>query len=643
MHLDLLSTSACAVALATVVAACSAGGGSGGPTSGSGGGAGTGGVTIYDGGGGSGDGSIKCSPGKWSCSGNSYYLCADDGVGRLQEQQCPNACDPNKGCVLCIPGTRQCQGTVSMICNADASALVHGRDCAEWGSTCGSNGYCTDSCGQAEITQSYVGCEYWPVPLANTSELDSSLFDYRVIVGNPNTSVANVTVELAGSEVYKGTVAAGGLTEITLPWIDGESFALPLNEWSSVIKSQGAYRLRSDQPVTVAQFNPFEYSANDVFSYTNDATLLLPSHVMTGDYTALTYVPFSRSTGTTGGPFPMPPDPAKYGDYVAIVGVSPEPTDVEVWVTANTAPESSGRFPYTPPFNPVHFTLQKGEVAYVTSAPPPDCADGRPGYRREQECQFNVCDYLDTCYEYEFDMTGTRIHASRPVEVFGGHVCAYVPYWSQACDHLEVQLAPIQTWGKQYVSRPMTDGGGPGDNLVRVVAAFDNTHVHVDPPQGGVSDTTLNANQWVEFIASTPFSVTGSEAIMVGQFLLGQNYTNPPANRGDPAMTVLVPSEQFRKDYIFVTPSSYNPNTNGQSFVLVIRPPGAQLTLDGQPLNAQWQPVGGKEVAIVPVDGGTHTMASDQAFGMIAYGLGSYTSYAYPAGLNLNQITSVVK
>jgi len=638
-----LSPSVCAVALATVVAACSAGGGSGGPTSGSGGGAGAGGATIYDGGGGSGDGSIKCSPGKWSCSGNSYYLCADDGVGRLQEQQCPNACDPNKGCVLCIPGTRQCQGTVSMICNADASALVYGRDCAEWGSTCGSNGYCADACGQAEITQSYVGCEYWPVPLANTSELDSSQFDYRVIVGNPNTSVANVTVELAGSEVYNGTVAAGGLTEITLQWIDGESFALPLNDWSSVIKSQGAYRLKSDQPVTVAQFNPFEYSVNDVFSYTNDATLLLPSHVMTGDYTALTYVPFSRSTGTTGGPFPQPPDASKYGDYVAVVGISPEPTEVEAWVTANTAPESSGRFPYTPPFNPVHFTLQKGEVAYVVSAPPPDCADGRPGYRREQECQFNMCDYLDTCYEYEFDMTGTRIHANRPVEVFGGHVCAYVPYWSQACDHLEVQLAPIQTWGKQYVSRPMTDGGGPGDNLVRVVAAFDNTHVHVDPPQGGVSETTLNANQWVEFIASTPFSVTGSEAILVGQFLLGQNYTNPPANRGDPAMTVLVPSEQFRKDYIFVTPSSYNPNTNGQSFVLVIRPPGAQLSLDGQPLNAQWQPVGGKEVAIVPVGGGTHTMASDQAFGMIAYGLGSYTSYAYPAGLNLNQITSVVK
>lgn len=639
-------SSLCPIVLVLPVLGCSAGGDSSNvQPGGSGGSAGSGGSSVFDGGGGTGspDASLKCNAGQWTCSGSSYYLCADDGVGRLQEQQCPDACDPARGCVLCVPGTRQCQGTVSMICNSDASGFIYGRDCAEWGVECGGNGYCSDPCGQAEVTQSYVGCEYWPSPLANTSELNSSIFDYRVVVGNPNDAQANVEVTKDGAQVYSGAVPAGGLAEIVLPWIDGQSFALPLNSWQSVIKAGGAYRLRSDQPVTVAQFNPFEYSDGTNFSYTNDATLLLPSHVMTGDYTALTYVPFSRATGTTGIPIPTPPDASKYGDYLAIVGISPEPTDVEVWVTAHTAAEASGRFGYTAPFNPVHFTLQRGEVAHIAAAPPPDCAAGRPGYRHTEDCQFNICDFLDTCYEYEYDMTGTRVHATQPVEVFGGHVCAYVPYWSEACDHLETQLAPIQTWGKQYVSRPMTDGGGAGDNIVRVVAAFDNTQVHVEPPQGGTGDVTLNANQWVEFFASTPFSVTGSEAIMVGQFLLGQFYPDPDAARGDPAMTVLVPSEQFRKDYIFITPSSYNAGTNGQSFVLITRPPNAALTLDGQPVNAQWQAVGGKEVAIIPVDGGTHTMESTEKFGMIAYGLGSFTSYAYPAGLNLAQITSVVK
>ncbi len=630
--------------VAVLLASCSAGGNNVNTQSGMGGASGAGGSTVFDGGGGLGpDGSIHCTPGAWSCLGQTYYLCADDGVGHLQEQQCPNACDPAKGCVLCVPGQRQCQGTVSMMCNADASALVYGRDCAEWGSTCASNGYCSDPCGQAELTQSYVGCEYWPAPLANAPELDSTVFDFRVVVGNPNETQANIEVTQGGTTVYTGAVQPGSLTEIPLPWVDGQSFGLPLNSWQSIIKAGGAYRLRSDQPVTVAQFNPFEYAVNGTYSYTNDATLLLPAHVLTGDYTALTYVPFSRATGTAGGPFPSAPSFSKYGDYIAIAGVSPDPTNVQVYVAANTAAEATGRFPATPPFGVVQFTLQRGEVAHVASAPPPDCVAGRPGYRRDQTCQFNVCDFVDTCREYEYDMTGSRVVADHPVEVFGGHVCAYVPYYSQACDHLENQLAPIQTWGKKYVSRPMTDGGGPGDNLVRVVAAFDNTQVHVDPPQGGVGDTTLNHGQWIEFMASSAFSVTGSDAIMVGQFLVGQYYPNPVASRGDPGMTVLVPSEQFRKDYIFVTPSSYNASTNGQNYVLITRPPGVGLTLDGQPLNAQWQSVGGMEVAIVPVDGGTHTMKASDKFGMIAYGLGSFTSYAYPAGLNLTQITNVVK
>ncbi len=111
----------------------------------------------------------------------------------------------------------------------------------------------------------------------------------------------------------------------------------------------GAYRLRSDLPVTVSQFNPFEYNATGadglaVYSYTNDATLLLPAHVLTGDYVGLTYVPFSVASGTTGI-FPMPPDFMSYAGYVTIVGISPEPTEVTVYNTGIAAGEAGGSRP----------------------------------------------------------------------------------------------------------------------------------------------------------------------------------------------------------------------------------------------------------------------------------------------------------
>ncbi len=41
-------------------------------------------------------------------------------------------------------------------------------------------------------------------------------------------------------------------------------------------------------------------------------------------------------------------------------------------------------------------------------------------------------------------------------------------------------------------------------------------------------------------------------------------------------------------------------------------------------------------------EGGTHYIVGDEPFGMITYGMGSFTSYAYPAGLNLEQITVII-
>jgi hypothetical protein len=128
---------------------------------------------------------------------------------------------------------------------------------------------------------------------------------------------------------------------------------------------------------------------------------------------------------------------------------------------------------------------------------------------------------------------------------------------------------------------------------------------------------------------------------MVGQFLVGQHYPTPEASRGDPGMTVLVPSEQYRTDYNFVLPSSYNASTNGQNYVLISRLPGESLTVDGKPVSTTFETIAGREVGILALEGGTHTMSCSEPFGLIAYGLGSYTSYVYPAGLNLNSITVV--
>lgn len=586
-----------------------------------------------------------CTPGAGACDGFTHYTCGPDGQSRTNEQLCDGACDPTQGCVACVPGTRRCDGSVSTACAADASGYVAVRDCAENGSTCGGGGFCNDACGTAESTRSNVGCEYWPVPLANLGSWEGR-YDFRVVAANPGTENANIRVFRGDTLVTNAVIPGGGANDIVLPWIEGVNDGLA-TERTSFGVANGAYRLVSDRPVTVAQFNPFEYDNGRStidgrdYSFSNDASLLLPAHSFTGDYIATSFVPLSATQVQSGGIFGEVRSHSTHPGYITVVGTTEAPTTVQVVVQAAVQADRGGRFPATPRGGALSFTINRGEVVHIVAAPPPECSSGRPGLTSESLCppeQPSCGVTLEFCNEAEYDLSGSRVSANHPIEVFGGHLCAYVPYNAQACDHLETQLPPLQTWGQNFTSGPLGNPGMALENIVRITGARANTTVTITPPQNGVGSLTLGAGQWREFIATSPFTVSATEGVMVTQFLVGQYASTPPAERGDPAMLVLPPREQFRSDYTFVTPTSYNSGTMGQSYLLVTRPAGLNITLDGAPINTTWQTVGDREVGIVPVEGGSHTMQSTDTFGVIVYGMGLFTSYAYPAGLNLEEI-----
>ncbi|MEM6958615.1 MAG: hypothetical protein AAF645_23230, partial [Myxococcota bacterium] len=163
-------------------------------------------------------GPSPCTAGAPTCDGNLFFVCGADGMTREDVRTCDQACDPSRGCVTCIPGTRTCDGDRSMVCNSTGTGFATARDCAESGSTCGA-GFCTDACGFAESSRSNVGCEYWPVPLANA--VDQGVFDYRVVVANPNDDTATVRISRGGAVVAQADVPPGGLQEIELDWIAG--------------------------------------------------------------------------------------------------------------------------------------------------------------------------------------------------------------------------------------------------------------------------------------------------------------------------------------------------------------------------------------------------------------------------------------
>jgi hypothetical protein len=145
----------------------------------------------------------------------------------------------------------------------------------------------------------------------------------------------------------------------------------------------------------------------------------------------------------------------------------------------------------------------------------------------------------------------------------------------------------------------------------------------------------------VEFEAAEDFRVTGTAALLVAQFLVGQDYagiaTAGPMGLGDPSLSLAVPTEQFRRSYSVLAPATFVRN-----YLNVIAPVDGAVEIDGEPVTG-FQPVGdtGMATARVAVDPGQHELTSSDFFGVVSYGFGTYTSYMVPGGLDLTPINTV--
>ena len=102
-----------------------------------------------------------------------------------------------------------------------------------------------------------------------------------------------------------------------------------------------------------------------------------------------------------------------------------------------------------------------------------------------------------------------------------------------------------------------------------------------------------------------------------------------------PSMGLGIPVEQYRDNYDFLTPTTYT-----KSYVGMIAPAGAHLTLDGSLVNGKFTAIGttGYGYLRQVIDPGAHHLTGDAKFGIFVSGVASYTSYIYAGGLNLNEV-----
>jgi hypothetical protein len=238
----------------------------------------------------------------------------------------------------------------------------------------------------------------------------------------------------------------------------------------------------------------------------------------------------------------------------------------------------------------------------------------------------------------DYDLTGTRIASAKPVAVFGGHECTFVPFDRWACDHLEETIFPLDTWGRDLIVAS-TEPQAPGEpNVWKVVSGSDGNALEFEPAVH--PPVTLDAGQYVEFEHEGGFRVAGTGRVAVAQFMVGEDYAGMfcPPEVGDPAMALAVPFEQFRGVYDFLTPATYT-----RSMVQIVAPVDSPPILDGKPVPRP-EPIGdtGWGFVRVEVPPGAHhvvgALESSSGFGLMVSGLASYTSYLYAGGLDLEKL-----
>ena len=529
------------------------------------------------------------------CIDGSAKVC-DGAGGYKSEEACSDACVPDVGCKPCAPDTFQCVGELSQKCSNDYAWQDYETCDPVQGVNCDpGTGACLGTCSKADLGTSYIGCDYFPATLTNLHETQPWVFNYAIVVANTTADPANITITKGDNAVQNLKVGPGTAQVINLPYVDALVKPTIEENGPSVIVVDGAYRLRSTQPVTVYQYEPIDYEIGGAFSFTNDASLLLPTHIWTGNYRVA-----SRNHWTIQG-FYLP------GFYAVVardddttVTITPSSTGASVYAGAGIKANGTGQI-----------KLNAGDVLEVFTKTTGQIPDA--------------------------DLTGTLVTADKPVSVFGGHKCVQVPLGTQACDRLEEAMLPIETLAKEYIVTPPlipTGGNVPKAQYIRVIATEDNTTISYEPPQNGAPTMIAKAGEWFEIPANTTdFRITGDKKILIAQYMQGQGNDSS----GDPAMTLAVATEQFRTSYLVHAPLSYESN-----FANIVAPTGAKITLDGQPVNG-FQPIGATGFGVMRVSlsdnaDGNHDLSGDKAFGVTVYGYGQYTSYWYPGGLDLDLI-----
>jgi hypothetical protein len=613
-------------------------------------------------------GAARCNPELERCED------APDGPAWVRQENCSRqglvCSDLLAACSVCVPAEASCDGVTTRICRDDGSGWEQGETCDEERGLACRAGLCSNLCGQATSQRSNVGCEYWAADLDNANvdaTLNAAAQQFAIVVSNIQPDVtAEVVVRQDDSRpgepndpyvIARSLIPPRSLRVFQLGprEVDGSPPG-EFNTGTHTALTRQAYQIKATFPVVAYQFNPLA----NVGVFSNDASLLKPreavdpstdeledAYVVTGWPQTIAITDDPRTNFSAANPINL-------RAFLTLIGTQ-SATTVRVYPTTRIIGAPG-----------VPETLPGGELEIELGA-------------------FDVLN-LETG-DFNADFTGTRVQANAPLVAFTGSEASDAPYFETkaarycCADHLEEQLDHLRTAGRTFVaaatpnrtaalSRAGSTLGLAGqDDYFRVLATTAaGANVKTNLAGKWASFSLDSQGDYVDIASDTSFTITSDQPLSLMSVSASQEAAGIPEGQpgGDPSSLIIPPLEQFRSNYVFLTPNQY-----AFDFVRIVAPKDASVVFDGRrlqelgcdavPAGSIERPFDGTETYFVhtcqlgfPIidstkpapedispgrqDDGVHVIESNRRIGVLVDGFDRYVSYAYAAGTELEFI-----
>ena len=232
-----------------------------------------------------------------------------------------------------------------------------------------------------------------------------------------------------------------------------------------------------------------------------------------------------------------------------------------------------------------------------------------------------IVNRLQTVYiESSRDLTGTRIVTNKPVSVFSGHECGYVPSSRYSnCMHLIEQIPPTTNWGKTYYIAPLHRRSG---YTIRVIAAYNSTEVITHCNR--VNFYAINAGDNFTATHQSYCIIHSNKEILVAQYSHGYSYDRIAGN----PMMILVPATVHYCNEINLSTISSSRYSNYINIIV--------LKEYYQPSMMYWI-TGGVKKSLQSQSWNKIHSSADALLSTVVYGVRSIYNYGHSGGFSIQK------